>query len=160
MPAWAACASPLRHEPITTVLLRSEGTLLPRPMLALHAGTTAPAQFVFDLGRLRGFDGILAFVISGAAAWVERGTQETVRATLAQATAALGPELKGPLTVLRTFTERRATFLCTPGLERPSARIADGLFAAGDYVAGPYPATLEGAVRSGVGAVLELASAR
>jgi monoamine oxidase len=27
--------------------------------------------------------------------------------------------------------------------------VAPGLFAAGDYVAGPYPATLEGAVRAG-----------
>ena len=30
--------------------------------------------------------------------------------------------------------------------------VAAGLFAAGDYVEGPYPATLEGAVRSGVAA--------
>ena len=38
------------------------------------------------------------------------------------------------------------------GLERPAALIAPGLFAAGDYVQGPYPATLEAAVRSGVAA--------
>jgi predicted NAD/FAD-dependent oxidoreductase len=31
-------------------------------------------------------------------------------------------------------------------------RIAPGLLAAGDHVAGPYPATLEAAVRSGVAA--------
>jgi uncharacterized protein with NAD-binding domain and iron-sulfur cluster len=31
-----------------------------------------------------------------------------------------------------------------------SATPCPGLFLAGDYVAGPYPATLEGAVRSGV----------
>ena len=30
--------------------------------------------------------------------------------------------------------------------------VAPGLFACGDYLAGPYPATLEGAVRSGVAA--------
>jgi monoamine oxidase len=30
--------------------------------------------------------------------------------------------------------------------------ISPGLFAAGDHVDGPYPATLEGAVRSGVAA--------
>jgi thioredoxin reductase len=29
---------------------------------------------------------------------------------------------------------------------------ARGLFAAGDYVEGPFPATLEGAVRSGIAA--------
>ena len=33
---------------------------------------------------------------------------------------------------------------------------APGLLAAGDYVQGPYPATLEGAVRSGQAAVLAL----
>jgi hydroxysqualene dehydroxylase len=52
--------------------------------------------------------------------------------------------------------EIRATFACTPGLQRPEAAIAPGLWAAGDYVAGPYPATLEGAVRSGLNAVTRL----
>jgi len=51
--------------------------------------------------------------------------------------------------VLHVGAEKRATFQCTPGLQRPPARIAANLWAAGDYVAGPYPATLEGAVRSG-----------
>jgi hypothetical protein len=45
--------------------------------------------------------------------------------------------------------EKQATFACTPGLLRPAQVIAPGLLAAGDYVEGPYPATLEGAVRSG-----------
>ena len=31
-------------------------------------------------------------------------------------------------------------------------RVAPALFACGDYVEGPYPATLEGAVRSGLAA--------
>jgi monoamine oxidase len=35
--------------------------------------------------------------------------------------------------------------------------IAPQLHAAGDHVAGPYPATLEGAVRSGLQAVRRLA---
>jgi predicted NAD/FAD-dependent oxidoreductase len=45
--------------------------------------------------------------------------------------------------------EKRATFACTPGLLRPPMVVAPGLLACGDYVEGPYPATLEGAVRSG-----------
>jgi len=155
-PAWADCARSLHHEPITTVVLHSAGTRLPLPMLALHHSASAPAQFVFDLGPLRGMDGTLAFVISGASAWVERGMQATLQATLAQARHALAGHLKGELTEVRTMTEKRATFLCTPGLVRPSPRIADGLFAAGDYVSGPYPSTLEGAVRSGVVAVIGL----
>lgn len=158
--AWAHCARALRHEPITTVILRSAGARLPRPMLALHHSATAPAQFVFDLGQLRGLEGLLAFVISGASAWVERGRADTVQATLAQARQALGASLGGPLHEVHTFTEKRATLLCTPGLQRPPQRLAPGLWAAGDYVAGAYPSTLEGAVRSGVNAVLALEPAQ
>jgi hypothetical protein len=59
---------------------------------------------------------------------------------------------------VQTVVERRATFACTPGLKRPEMRLADGLLACGDYVAGPYPATLEGAVRSGLAAAHAAAS--
>jgi predicted NAD/FAD-dependent oxidoreductase len=65
---------------------------------------------------------------------------------LAQGQAQLGLELE----LVQTIVEKRATFACTPGLQRPAALIAPGLLACGDYVAGPYPATLEGAVRSGL----------
>jgi hydroxysqualene dehydroxylase len=54
---------------------------------------------------------------------------------------------------LQTVVEKRATFACVPGLRRPPARIAAGLWACGDYIEGPYPATLEGAVRSGFAVV-------
>ena len=50
---------------------------------------------------------------------------------------------------IATIAERRATFRSTPGLLRPPTVIAPRLVAAGDYVDGPYPATLEGAVRAG-----------
>ena len=46
------------------------------------------------------------------------------------------------------MTDKRATFACTPGLQRPPAGVAPGLVAVGDYIEGPYPATLEGAVLS------------
>jgi hydroxysqualene dehydroxylase len=58
--------------------------------------------------------------------------------------------------LLRVLAERRATFLCVPGLLRPCTTVAARLAAAGDYVDGPYPATLEGAVRSGIAAVAAL----
>jgi hypothetical protein len=45
--------------------------------------------------------------------------------------------------------DKRATFRCTAGVVRPAMPILPGLRAAGDYVAGPYPATLEAAVRAG-----------
>jgi thioredoxin reductase len=54
------------------------------------------------------------------------------------------PGLPLPLKV-QTITEKRATFACVPNLKRPPTRTAlPGLWLAGDYVAGDYPATLEG----------------
>jgi squalene-associated FAD-dependent desaturase len=149
---WAAAAAALRYEPIVTVYLRSVGTQLPQPMLALHADAAAPAQFVFDRGRLGGPAGLLAFVVSGAADWVAAGSAATLDAIRRQAMTALGDWLQGPLETVQVVTEKRATFRCTPGLQRPPMLIAPGLVAAGDHVAGPYPSTLEGAVRSGVAA--------
>ena len=145
---WAATAQALRFEPIITVYLDSPGSTLPAPMLALREGPDAPAQFVFDHGQLGGAPGRFAFVVSGAAAWVERGG--CAEAVLAQALREFS--WATPPVVDKVLTEKRATFACTPGLTRPAAQIAPGLWAAGDYIAGPYPATLEGAVRSGLAA--------
>ena len=152
-PAWANTAAGLRYEPIVTVYLRSEGARLPEPMLALRADAGAPAQFVFDRGQLGGAPGLLAFVISGAQAWVDAGQPATLQATLNQAQSVLAAFLRGPLEPVQVLSEKRATFRCTPGLQRSSMQITPGLHAAGDHVIGPYPATLEGAVRSGIDAV-------
>jgi hypothetical protein len=100
---------------------------------------------VFDRGRLGGPQGLLAFVVSASSDERESLQQQV----LAQARAQLG---MAGLQALLTVVEKRATFACTPALERPPARIAPGLFACGDYVEGPYPATIEGAVRSGMAA--------
>jgi len=158
-PSWAGQAAALRYEPIITVYLRCPGARLPLPMIALHAHDQAPAQFAFDLGALGGAAGVFAFIVSGARDWVERGIEFTARATLAQAVSAFAPGTwPQPPTPLHAASEKRATFQCTPALQRPSARIAPGLWAAGDYVAGPYPATLEGAVLSGQSAAKSLHS--
>lgn len=155
-PAWARTAAGLRYEPIVTVYLRSEGARLPEPMLALRADAHAPAQFVFDRGQLGGAPGLLAFVISGAQPWVDAGQPATLQATLNQARSVLGSLLQGPLEPVQVLSEKRATFRCAPGLQRSSMEVAPGLHAAGDHVIGPYPATLEGAVRSGIQAVRSL----
>ncbi len=163
--AWASQASAFAYEPIVTVYVRSSGTRLAQPMTALAASDDAPAQFVFDLGAIDGGgsrDGVFAFVISGARDWVERGLDATAAATLRQAQITFAARWREPPQVLRTLAERRATFLCIPAVVRPTALIAPNLAAAGDYVDGPYPATLEGAVRSGAAAIaaLGLRSAR
>jgi hydroxysqualene dehydroxylase len=150
-PDWARTAAALRYEPIVTVYAQSPGTRLPEAMVLLKSDETKnPAQFVFDLGQLGGPDGLLAFVVSGAAPWVAQGADITTAAALTQAQTALNAFLKAPLKVVKHLTEKRATFRCTPALARPAGLIAPGLFAAGDYVDGPYPASLEGAVRSGI----------
>ena len=137
---WTAAAQGLRFEAIATVYATG-GPRLPLPMLALRSGPGAPAQFVFDRGQLGGPAGLLAFVVSASA--LEKDAIE--REVLAQS-AALG----WPVQPLKTVVEKRATFACLPALRRPGIAVAPGLWACGDYVAGPYPATLEGAVRAGI----------
>lgn len=153
---WSRRAAALRYEPIVTLYLRSAGSRLCEPMLVLPTTPEWPAQFVFDRGQLGGPEGLLAFVISGAQRWVEQGSAATLRAVRQQAEASLGSRLASALEVLKVVTEQRATFRCVPGIERPAQAIAPGLAAAGDFVDGPYPATLEGAVRSGINAARRL----
>jgi squalene-associated FAD-dependent desaturase len=149
-PSWAALASKLPSEPIATVVVDAPGARLAAPMVSLPDG---PAQFAFDQGALGARPGRFTFVVSGAADWLERGRAAGVQAVLGQARAALLAADAPATPVLRAcITEQRATFRCVAGLRRPAQALASGLVAAGDYVQGPYPATLEGAVRSGLAA--------
>lgn len=148
--AWVDTTAGLTHRAITTVCAQAAarpapGALHPAPMLALRSGPDAPAQFVFDRDAITHASAptrLLAFVVSDSAG--ERPALEA--AVVAQARRELGLAVQPLLTI----TEKRATFACTAALQRPPARIAPGLLACGDYIAGPYPATLEGAVRSGL----------
>lgn len=157
-PGWADRAEGLRYEPIVTVYVRLPGVRLPMPMVALPG--RAPhqaAQFVFDHRHLNdapGSRGLMAFVISGAQPWLDRGQAATEAAILQQAAVLAGGDLPYGTRVLKVIAEKRATFRCTPALadQRPPQEVSRSLHAAGDYIAGPYPATLEGAVRSGIAA--------
>jgi hydroxysqualene dehydroxylase len=160
--AWATCTETLQHEAITTVYAHSATARLPQAVIALRShsdsstsggGTTPqPAQFVFDRGALSGQAGVLAFVVSASSGDAATLEQQVI----AQGRAQLGiPDLQP----IQTIVEKRATFACTPGLARPAMRIAKGVLACGDYVDGPYPATLEGAVRSGLAAARALSTA-
>jgi hydroxysqualene dehydroxylase len=151
---WKDSVSALRYEAIATVYAYSKGAKLSQAMLALKSDSGSdtgidaknPAQFVFDRGQLGGEQGLLAFVVS-ASQGERLALQDKV---IAQGKA----QLKLPdLHPIQTIIEKRATFACTPGLQRPANQIAPGLLVCGDYVAGPYPATLEGAVRSALQAV-------
>jgi squalene-associated FAD-dependent desaturase len=151
-PAWAAQAAALHYEPIATVYLRREHAL-PTPMVALRSTAEWPAQFAFDLGLLGQHRDLVAFVVSGARDWLERGLPALSESVRRQAAEAMPASFSASPGVVHTTMERRATFVCVPALARPPLDVAPGLLAAGDYVEGPYPATIEGAVRAGVRAV-------
>ena len=140
------------YEPIATLYAGypTEVTL-PCPMLGLEG--TAPGglgQWVFDRGALIGQSGVMAFVLSAQGVWDERDGEELAQALHLELENALGRKLPAALWH-QVIRERRATFTCRPNLPRPAAQTAlAGLWLAGDYVYAGYPATLEGAVRSGV----------
>jgi len=145
------------YEPITTCYLQYAPTV--RLGLPFYALLDDPArghwgQFVFDRGQLDGAQaGLYAVVVSASNAAAAQGQAALAQAIGAQLAALFGrPELATPAWS-QVITEKRATFACTPGLQRlPTASGLPGLVLAGDHIDSDYPATLETAVRSGVAA--------
>jgi len=148
-------------EAISTCYLQYEASVrLDLPFYALADAPEAAhwGQFVFDRGQLdTSQQGLLAVVISASSLAAEQGHAALAQAIAKQLAQVLGqPALAQPLWT-QVITEKRATFACTPGLQRPSnASGIDGLLIAGDYTASDYPATIEAAVRSGVQAAAQL----
>jgi squalene-associated FAD-dependent desaturase len=144
-------------EPITTCYLQySPDLALPLPMLALRDDPLRErwGQFVFDRGQLDAAQaGLLAVVVSASGEALAGGTAALEQAIARQLADALQmPALASPQWT-KAVTEKRATFACTPGLKRPTNATAhEGLWLAGDYTEGEYPATIESAVRSGLAA--------
>lgn len=133
------------YEAIATLYLQYPPDVrLTRPMLSLSDG---PAQFVFDRGPTHGQSGLLALVASAASRLSEQSSNWTTQARVQLAKIATLPR---PLW-LKTIVEKQATYSCRPQLYRPENHTPHpGLFLAGDYTAGRYPATLESATLSGV----------
>ena len=151
-PKWAFKCAELPHTAIATVYMHCEDQDfegLSQPIVALHSHAKAPAQFVFDKGALSKQQGLLAAVVS--ACCHER--DELTELVHAQVSEQLG---LAHLSLVQTVIEKRATLACVPLLDRPEAFVADGVWACGDYIAGPYPSTLEGAVRSGQNVITQL----
>jgi uncharacterized protein with NAD-binding domain and iron-sulfur cluster len=99
---------------------------------------------VFDRGQSHAQAGLMAFVASAAARlsedWLDQA--ETQLQRIVQ---------PGPARWRKRIVEKQATYACVPGMDRPHSRTAHPrIFLAGDYTAGPYPATLESATSSGV----------
>ena len=135
------------YQPIYTIYLQYQSHItLPKPMLGLVGGYS---QWVFDRGILCGQHGLMAVIIS-AEGQHQQLTQDELALKVAQELRAAFPQLTQALWH-KVIAEKRATFSCTVNLPRSThATPYPNLFLAGDYTYADYPATIEGAVRSGV----------
>ena len=137
----------LQHQPIYTVYLQYPAHVtLPQPMLGLHQ---CYSQWLFDKGRIAGQHGLLAAVISAEGIHQELSQEELAQHVIAELRKEFGVAEQPQW--YRVIAEKRATFCCSPNLQRPVQQTPlPRLLLAGDYTAGDYPATLEGAVMSGL----------
>lgn len=148
----------LSHEPIVTVYLRYPGEC--RLELPMEGMSGTVAQWLFDR-RVCGQEGVIGAVISGSGPHMELDNQ-TLSKQIAAELAARHRSWPAPTESL-VIREKRATFRCDVGINtrRPgNATALDGLWLAGDYTDTGYPATLEGAVRSGVQCANEIIARR
>jgi squalene-associated FAD-dependent desaturase len=140
----------LGESPIVSVHLLFDRPILGPPLAALLG---SPAHWVFDRGRLTGHPPAsgqyLTVVSSGVPDLLERRGRELVDLMAAELTARLGP---AELVWSRVSREPEATFAARPGTTalRPSARTSrSNVFRAGAWTDTGWPATMEGAIRSG-----------
>ena len=148
--------------PIVNLHVRYDRKVMDVPFAA---AVDSPVQWVFDRTRIsgmhaRGDDGqYLAVSLSAADPYVNMSVAE-LREMFVPALAALFPEARAA-TVTEFFVtrERRATFRQVPGTARlrpKSATALPGLALAGAWTDTGWPDTMEGAVRSGLNAVIAL----
>lgn len=137
------------YQPITTLYLQfSPETRLPHAIMGLCHGQ---AQWVFDRGQCCDQPGLLAVVISAHPPLTDKAALLTqCIAELNLALSAYHMQLPSQPAWSQVITEKRATFSCNTQLQRPTTLTPyPQLVLAGDYIAGRYPATIEGAIESG-----------
>jgi len=134
-------------QPIYTIYLQYPAhTKLPA---AIHGLSNCTSQWVFDRGILCGQHNLMAVIVS-AEGKHQKLTQDQLAFEVAKELNRAFPNLRKPLWH-KVIAEKRATFSCVPKLERPTNRsLVPNLYFAGDYTYADYPATIEGAVRSGL----------
>jgi len=93
-------------------------------------------------------------VISAADDWLALTEQQIGERVLTDIRACFPHAAKASLLTIRAVKEKLATFAPTPGLDalRPQPTGSSGLVLAGDYTDTGWPATMEGATRSGYAA--------
>ena len=152
---WLAGIAAMRSSPITGVHLWFDREVCPVEHAVLVGRTV---QWVFNHTKIQGREApegggqYLQLVISASYDLVSKSKDEILAIAMADL-AALWPEAReAKLSRWWVVTEHGATFAVRPGIDaiRPKQRTpVDGLFLAGDWTATGWPATMEGAVRSG-----------
>ncbi|NOU01427.1 MAG: NAD(P)-binding protein [Gallionella sp.] len=142
-----AAIDSLEHQPIYTVYLQYPASVrLPSPMLGLHQRIS---QWLFDKGQIAGQHGLIAAVISAEGIHQNLSQEELAQKVIAELREEFG--IADTPQWVKVIAEKRATFCCSPNLARPTQLSPlPRLLLAGDYTDGDYPATLEGAVISGI----------
>jgi hydroxysqualene dehydroxylase len=141
--------------PIVTVYLywRQPGPKQKQfPLMLADQGHNPQAygQWLFDLGQTSGGGRLASVVISGPGAHEQIDREILAQSINAQVARETGWILADSAWAI---TEKRATFACTVGLNRPAAQCSDPSIAlCGDVYQSEYPATLETAIRSGLAA--------
>lgn len=144
-----ARASRLAPSPIVGIHLRFESAVTDLPLAGL---LESPLHWVFRKGNA------LDLIVSDAREWLPLGTGEILRKAVQELARFFPRAAEARLLEGRVVKERRATFAPLPGVSasRPPARTpVRGLFLAGAWTDTGWPATLEGAVRSGLAAAGE-----
>ena len=141
----------LTVSPILGIHLWFDRVVLHRPHMIF---VDSPLQWIFNKHATP--DGqYLHGVMSAARDWLDRSADEIVSMAMDELHQYL-PTLRGAtLTHSRVIKEKRATFAAVPGVDayRPPAQGAiENMYLAGDWCATGWPATMEGAVRSGYAA--------
>jgi squalene-associated FAD-dependent desaturase len=143
----------LEDSPIVSVHLLFDRRLLEQPLAALLG---SPAHWVFDRGRLTGHGPAegqyLTVVASGVPDLAATRGRELVDLMAREVTGRLGP---AELRWSRVSREPAATFAGRPGTaaRRPGPETGrPNVVRAGAWTATGWPATMEGAVRSGIAA--------
>ncbi len=137
----------ITYQPIYTVYLQYPAKVkLPYPMLGLDR---CVSQWLFDRGQIAAQHGLIAVVISAEGIHQDLTQEQLAEKVTRELLEHLGIE-EIPLWH-KVISEKRATFSCEVDLSRPpyTTPIAN-LMLAGDFTAGEYPSTLEGAVMSGI----------
>jgi squalene-associated FAD-dependent desaturase len=139
----------LETSPITSVHLWYDQPVLRLPHVVL---VDCLGQWVFGRGEVTPGEHYLQVVVSAARMLRGMGQEEVQRRIVEELAHLFPAAAEARLLRIRVVTEQNATFSAVPGVDkwRPSqASPIANLFVAGDWTATNWPATMEGAVRSG-----------